>query len=644
MKFELLQNVATVIAGQSPPSSSYNDKGNGLPFFQGKADFQDKHPKIRMWSNSKKRKVAVENDILISVRAPVGAVNICKQKSIIGRGLSIIRPGEEIDVNYLYYFLKANQKQISAMGTGSTFKAITQRTLKCLLIPCPSLINQKQIAHILGKVESLIQQRKQHITQLDELLRSVFLDMFGDPVRNEKLWSLDSLAGYGKFKNGLNFSKGESGVKIKHIGVGDFKTHSKIDDMSSLSFIELTKLPNEDCFLKNGDVLFVRSNGNKELIGRCLSVYPQSERVSYSGFCIRYRLEKDQINPIYLVHLFREQSFRKKLLSGGKGANIQNINQKLLGSLKIPIPNSETQNQFAEIVKKVEGIKTLYQNSLEQLENLYGSLSQKAFKGELNLSKISTGEELTEADEVEVVGQVIAESSQVAQDRLNAALTDLNKLNNISYEAEVARIINIARADLNVGAALTDMQEVLAVSTTPLEQLRNMPQIASTMENVEGVLRQANVDVGAIEQSADLARSIATTVPEVELIEMPQFANAIASLQQPFESLRHSMQSIGVLMDGVDEVKAFNEDAFLEFLSQFSEQIMTANELWDDLQKKKWKKTTLDKEIFESMVINLLRKGQYLEQVYAVTNANHKSKDKNKRHEKCVALKVLDAA
>jgi len=182
VKKQQLHSVAKIIAGQSPASSTYNSTGDGLPFFQGKADFQEMYPRVRIWCTSDKRKEAEPGDILISVRAPVGAVNICNQKSIIGRGLSAIRPALNLDK----HFLKANEQQIDALGTGSTFKAITQETLKKVEISLPPLDDQKRIAHLLGKVEGLIARRKHHLQQLDDLLKSVFLEMFGDPVRNEK--------------------------------------------------------------------------------------------------------------------------------------------------------------------------------------------------------------------------------------------------------------------------------------------------------------------------------------------------------------------------------------------------------------------------------------------------------------------------
>ena len=207
MKKQQLHTVAKIIAGQSPPSSTYNSTGDGLPFFQGKADFQEKNPLVRIWCNSANAKEAKPGDILMSVRAPVGSVNICDQKSIIGRGLSAIRANSTLDANFLYYFLKSNEQAIAKLGTGSTFKAITQETLKKVEIPIPTLDDQIRIAHLLSKVEGLIAQRKQHLQQLDDLLKSVFLEMFGDPVRNERGWKVLPFNKIGQFISGGTPSK-----------------------------------------------------------------------------------------------------------------------------------------------------------------------------------------------------------------------------------------------------------------------------------------------------------------------------------------------------------------------------------------------------------------------------------------------------
>lgn len=126
-----LQDCATIIAGQSPESKYYNSTGEGIPFFQGKADFGELYPKVRVYCSSP-TKIAQYNDILLSVRAPVGPTNLSPGTVCIGRGLAAIRPDDSLDLKYLLYYFRYFETQLSAKGTGTTFKAINQKLIKIL--------------------------------------------------------------------------------------------------------------------------------------------------------------------------------------------------------------------------------------------------------------------------------------------------------------------------------------------------------------------------------------------------------------------------------------------------------------------------------------------------------------------------------
>src|SRR5690348_4170869 len=115
----------TIIMGQSPPSTTYNNDGIGLPFFQGKAEFTELHPTVKKWCNAP-NKIAEPNDILLSVRAPVGTTNIANKKCCIGRGLAAIRYE---NYKYIFYFLRSRQQELDSKGTGTTFRAISGETL-----------------------------------------------------------------------------------------------------------------------------------------------------------------------------------------------------------------------------------------------------------------------------------------------------------------------------------------------------------------------------------------------------------------------------------------------------------------------------------------------------------------------------------
>lgn len=392
MIFKPLASITKIIAGQSPDSSTYNSTGEGLPFFQGKADFQDMHPTVRMWCTSEKRKEAEPGDILISVRAPVGAVNICNQKSIIGRGLAAIRTSSELDGKYLYYWLKANEQQIDALGTGSTFKAITQDTLKKIEVPVPPLNDQIRIAHLLGKVEGLIAQRKQHLQQLDDLLKSVFLEMFGDPVRNEKGWDKPELKAFGKISTGNTPPRNEPANYDD-----DFIEWIKTDNITgdAVFLTPATEHLSEVGAKKartvtNGALLVACIAGSVESIGRASLT---DRTVSFNQQINAIQPGKD-VNPLYLYGLFKlSRAYIQSHATKGMKKILTKGDFEKITMIKPPV---EIQNQFAVIVERVEAIKSQYQQSLIDLEALYGALSQQAFKGELDLSRVASATKSTE--------------------------------------------------------------------------------------------------------------------------------------------------------------------------------------------------------------------------------------------------------
>ncbi len=338
-----------------------------------------------MWCNSAKRKEAKPGDILMSVRAPVGSVNFCDRKSILGRGLSAIRAGSRIDSEFLYYFLKSSEQSIAKLGTGSTFKAITQETLKKIEIPLPPFDDQIRIAHLLGKVEGLIAQRKQHLQQLDELLKSVFLEMFGDPVRNEKGWDTSDFENIlSDLRNGLSPSKGgsEKGCvyTLSAITGQCFKEIYKEDTFSQIQ---------DKYFPKENDFLICRGNGNKKLVGKGYFFTGKSSNIIFPDTIIGVSIAPNTINSHFLESLWKTRFIRLQIENNARTTNgAYKINQEVIKKIKIIFPPSNLQDQFAAIVEKVESLKTRYQQSLADLETLYGALSQKAFKGELDLSRV----------------------------------------------------------------------------------------------------------------------------------------------------------------------------------------------------------------------------------------------------------------
>lgn len=244
-------------------------------------------------------------------------------------------------------------------------------------IPVYSQDKQKEIVTRIDSVQKLVEASELQLAKLDELVKSRFVEMFGDPAQNPLGWSTKPLLEMGYCKNGMNFRAGDSGIEIHCLGVGDFKDYSVIDGTEHLPTISLNEAPPMESMLQDGDIVFVRSNGNKALVGRCLVVYPHHTPTTYSGFCIRYRLTNNAVNTDYLLRVLKTDSMRKKMV--GRGANIQNLNQQILATLDIPLPPLELQNQFAAFVAEVDKSKLAVKQSLEKLETLKKSLMQQYF-------------------------------------------------------------------------------------------------------------------------------------------------------------------------------------------------------------------------------------------------------------------------
>ena len=172
-----LNNVTEIIMGQSPSGSSYNKKNMGMPFFQGKAEFTEKYPIVNNWT-TEPSKISEPNSILISVRAPVGSVNVCNVKCCIGRGLASIKPKERIKLNYIYFFLKISEDKIADLGSGSTFKAINSKQLRSIKIPLPPISLQQKFSSIVEHVEKLKEKQKESKKNVDEMFNSLMQKAF----------------------------------------------------------------------------------------------------------------------------------------------------------------------------------------------------------------------------------------------------------------------------------------------------------------------------------------------------------------------------------------------------------------------------------------------------------------------------------
>lgn len=262
-------------------------------------------------------------------------------------------------------------------GTTARRRSITADNLCALEIPLPSLDEQAETLAVFEEVKSAQSACSAYVDKLDQLVKSRFVEMFGDPAENPMGWETKSLTDIGECKNGLNYRSEDSGHEIRCLGVSDFKDRAIIKDTSILSSVSLSEKPGEGYLLKDGDIVFVRSNGNKRLVGRCLAVYPGEEAVVFSGFCIRLRVVSESVRIPFLIWALKQPSMRQQIF--GRGANVQNLNQKILGKLQVPIPPLAEQDKFLSFVAQVDKSRFVVQQQIDKLQTLYDSLAQEYF-------------------------------------------------------------------------------------------------------------------------------------------------------------------------------------------------------------------------------------------------------------------------
>ena len=371
-----LSDICKINMGQSPESTSYNSDKQGVPFYQGNADFGALYPNPRIWC-SKPIKLAKENDILISVRAPVGALNFSKEECCIGRGLAAITlVSNDFLIEFIYWSLRTGVKELQSKSTGSTFKSINKKVLEEVRIPKISLKDQEGIIRNITLLTNILTKYEQETVFLDELVKARFVEMFGDPIENQKDWEVVKIRDivtdvrYGTSKPAVE------GGRYPYLRMNNLTVDGGLD-LSDLKYIDIPDNEIEKCVVRKGDILFNRTN-SIDLIGKT-AVFNLLDDMVIAGYIIRIRLN-DQILPDVFSQYMNLEAMKKVLRGMAKGAvNQANINAQELQSIKVYIPNMELQKQYVEFKEEIDKSRSRIQKSLEASQELFDSLMQEYF-------------------------------------------------------------------------------------------------------------------------------------------------------------------------------------------------------------------------------------------------------------------------
>ncbi len=291
---------------------------------------------------------------------------------------------QESDLRYLFYVLKLLNLQKLAKGIKP---GINRNDVYALKIPMPSLHEQKRIVAILDEafkgIDTAVANAKKNLVNARELFDSYLNSVF---VQTGNGWTHKKLGDVATFKNGLNFTKGSKGETIKIVGVKDFQKNFTVP-MDQLETAQIDGNLSADYQLRPGDILTVRSNGNKQLIGRCMLSGYVPEKTSHSGFTIRIRAISADASPAYLVHFLKSKASREMLVESGDGANISSLNQQALATLPVSFPSLSKQVTITEKIEAVaaetKSLESVYQQKLTAFSELKQAILQRAFSGEL---------------------------------------------------------------------------------------------------------------------------------------------------------------------------------------------------------------------------------------------------------------------
>jgi type I restriction enzyme S subunit len=387
--FAQLGTVAEFINGAAFKPDDWDDSGAQIIRIQNLTDPTKPFNRTKRVVSERLR--VQPDDLLVSWSATLGVFEWAgPEEALLNQHIFRVLPDEKkVDKRYLRHGLEGAILDMQRHLHGATMQHVNRGEFLSTKLFLPPLAEQRRIADVLDRAEALRAKRRAALAQFDILTQALFLDLFGDTATNPKGWKAKPLRELvSEFRYGTSSksqARGKPALRIPNVIGG-------IIDVSDLKLVPVDTAEFERLKLIEGDVLFVRTNGNPDFVGRCavfdLSVaarsgFPSDDFI-FASYLIRARLGVDQITPIFLREFMLGTEGRRELRSRSKTSAGQfNINTEHLGAIAVPVPPLSLQHDFARRVAAVEKLKTAHRASLAGLDALFAALQNRAFRGEL---------------------------------------------------------------------------------------------------------------------------------------------------------------------------------------------------------------------------------------------------------------------
>ncbi len=387
--------IAKVIAGQSPPSDTYNDKGDGLPFLQGNADFSFKHPVPSLWC-SLPQKTAQAGDTLISVRAPVGEVNRADCDYAIGRGLAAIRANADPD--FLYYAMQRWRQCLQRVAQGTTFDAVTARHFARLFVAIPPPAEQAAIARIFDTVDKAIELTSKAVelarvldhSLLNRLLEYGLVAGSGQKLKRPAHWQIRRVDEVAEVGSGVTLGRDVSGSK--YVELPYLRVANVQDGHLDLSVIKTVKVRIEEVDryrLEPGDVLMTEG-GDLDKLGRGTLWEGQIPDCLHQNHIFRIRANRAVLDPRFFAYVVESDITKGYFLRVAKRTtNLASTNKTQVRAFRFPVPPLREQERIVEIVSAAKAQLRGLMRKEEALRRLKQSLMRDLLTGKVRVNNLN---------------------------------------------------------------------------------------------------------------------------------------------------------------------------------------------------------------------------------------------------------------
>jgi len=392
-----LNDIAEVIMGQSPKSKFYNTDGNGLPFFQGRSEFGNIYPHVKKWC-TRPLKIARKDDVLMTVRAPVGDLNIAREDCIIGRGLCALR-SKLNNGRFLYYLLKKNNSYITSFGSGAVYDAINKEAIENLIFEIPDLLTQQKIASILSSYDDLIENNARRIQILEEMAQLIYQEWFVNFrfPGHEKVKFVNSELGkipegwkkpfceFVDFKEGPGLRSHQ--YKEKGIPFLNIRTLVNNDiDFSKVKYLDEKEVYRQyrHFLLEVGDHV-VSSSGT---LGRIVTIQDFHLPLMLNTSIIRMRPKTKNVGRWQLKHFLRSNYFQNQIISLASGVAQMNYGPSHLKEMFIIAPTQEIGERYEKVVSPLELMIGNLVKKNKMLKQTRDLLLPKLISGEIDVSNL----------------------------------------------------------------------------------------------------------------------------------------------------------------------------------------------------------------------------------------------------------------